>query len=231
MFMFQALRGKTEPVLAFYDSGCSNACLKTGIPGVQLKGQVLAKGPFTVEGVNGVLIQAQDEWIVHLDRIDGKKQELRGVTLDQITANSPKFNIEEATKAVKADNPEDCILQSCSLPTIVGGKVDILIGIQYNSIFPEPVHHLENGLTIYKCILASHDSSINATIGRTHSSFEFLADLHGGAAGLMSMFLAGIQQFKRWGPPSIKSNPVTLEETEFAKIMNSTEEDSISEEL
>ena len=47
MFMFQALRGKTEPVLAFYDSGCSNACLKTGIPGVQLKGQVLAKGPFT----------------------------------------------------------------------------------------------------------------------------------------------------------------------------------------
>ena len=64
MFMFQALKGRTDPVYAFYDGGCSNACLKTGVPGDQLKGQVLAKGPFTIEGVNGVLIKAQDEWLV-----------------------------------------------------------------------------------------------------------------------------------------------------------------------
>ena len=42
MFMFQALKGKTKPVNAFYDSGCSNACLRVGIPGVELQGKKLA---------------------------------------------------------------------------------------------------------------------------------------------------------------------------------------------
>jgi hypothetical protein len=74
MFMYQALKGKTRPVNGSYDSGCSKACLRTGIPGAQLKGQVLAKGPFNITGVNGVNITAQDEWLVHLDREDGRKQ-------------------------------------------------------------------------------------------------------------------------------------------------------------
>ena len=231
MFMFQALKGRTDPVYAFYDGGCSNACLKTGVPGDQLKGQVLAKGPFTIEGVSGVLIQAQDEWLVHLDREDGRKQELRGVTLDQITADCPMFDIAEDTTAVKADNPEDTTLQNCSLPNIVGGTVQILIGIQYNSIFPTPIHRLPNGLEIFKCVLASHDHSINATIGGPHTSFTALADQVGGAAPLMAHFLAGLQQYKKWGPPSIKVNPFSHEEEMYAKLMNASNGDTWTEEL
>ena len=30
MFMYQPLKGKNNPVNAFYDSGCSNACIRTG---------------------------------------------------------------------------------------------------------------------------------------------------------------------------------------------------------
>ena len=47
----------------------------------------------------------------------------------------------------------------------------------------------------------------------------------------MAMFLAGLEQFKKWGPPSVKTNPITLEEIEFAKTMNSVEGDAIFEEL
>ena len=47
----------------------------------------------------------------------------------------------------------------------------------------------------------------------------------------MAMFLAGLEKFKRWGPPSVKSNPFTLEEVEFAKTMNSFEGDAVYEEL
>ena len=105
------------------------------------------------------------------------------------------------------------------------------MGGDYNSIFPQPIHRLPNGLEIYQCVLASHDSSINATIGGPHSSFEALADLHGGAMPVMALFLAGLEKFKRWGPPSIQANPITLEEMEFAKSMNSCEDDPILEEL
>ena len=231
MFMFQALKGRTGPVNAFYDSGCSNACLRDGVPGVQLRGQMLAKGPFTVGGVNGITIQAMDEWLVHLDRVDGRKQQLRAVTLDRITGDSPIFSIEEATEAVKSDNPENQLLQNCCLPKSVGGVCDILIGILYNFIFPKAIHHLPSGLTIYKCVLASHDNSINATIGGPHTSFNILADQVGGAAPLMAHFLAGLEQFKRWGPPSIKKNPMSLEEERYAIAMNAAEGDSIFEEL
>ena len=231
MFMYQPLRGKTKPVNAFYDSGCSNACIMTGIPGAELSGQVIAKGPFVVEGVNSIKIEAKDEWLVHLDRADGRKQLLRGVTLDTITADSPMINIEAATKEVKDDKPDDAYLQSCCLPTIVGGPVHILIGNLYNSIFPEPIHHLPSGLTVYRCVLASHDGALNATIGGPHSSFGILADQFGGAARLMAHFLAGLEKFKKWGPPSIETNPVSLEELQYAKLMNSFEDESGLEEL
>ena len=51
-----------------------------------------------------------------------------------------------------------------------GGEVDILIGTLYNLIFPQPIHHLANGLTIYSCTLASYETTINATIGGPHLS-------------------------------------------------------------
>ena len=35
---------------------------------------MLAKGPFLLEGVNGALIEAGDEWLVHLDRVDGRSK-------------------------------------------------------------------------------------------------------------------------------------------------------------
>ena len=231
MFMFQALRGKTQPVNAFYDSGCSNACLRTGIPGVQLQGQKLASGPFNVSGVQGITIQAKDEWLVHLDRADGRKQQLRAVTLDTITGDSPVFNIEEATKELKQDKPDDPAVQNLSVPLCVGGEVDILIGTLYNLIFPKPIHHLANGLTIYSCLLASHDSSINATIGGPHTSFSLMADCLGGSAKLLMHFVNGLERFKHWGPPPITDNPFCDEENSLAKLLNRVDGDQIYEDL
>ena len=47
----------------------------------------------------------------------------------------------------------------------------------------------------------------------------------------MAHFLAGLEQFKRWGPPSITKNPMSLEEERYAISMNVAEGDSIFEEL
>ena len=231
MFMFQQLKGKTKPVNAFYDSGCSNACLRKGIPGVQLQGQKLASGPFSVIGVQGVTIEASDEWLVHLDRADGRKQLLRAITLDCITGESPLFNVEAATKDLKDDKPTDCVLQNLCVPKCVGGEVDILIGTLYNLIFPKPVHHLPNGLTIYSCVLASHDSSINATIGGPHTSFQLMADSVGGAAKFLMHFANGLEKFKQWGPPPIKDNPLTFDEDMHAKLLNKSEGEKIFQDL
>ena len=139
--------------------------------------------------------------------------------------------MEAATKEIKADKPQDIALQNLCVPSSVGGEVDILIGTLYNLIFPKPIHHLSNGLTIYSCVLASHDSSINATIGGPHTSFNLMADNVGGSANLLMHFASGLEKFKQWGPPSITDNPFTCEESTFAKMLNCAEGDDSFTEL
>ena len=40
----------------FYDTGCSHAVFKSGVPGTELKGQLVAKGPFRIGGVGGLTL-------------------------------------------------------------------------------------------------------------------------------------------------------------------------------
>jgi hypothetical protein len=58
-----------------------------------------------------------------------------------------------------------------------------------------------------------------------------MADNVGGAASLMIHFLDGLEKFKKWGPPSIRQNPHICEDLDMAKMMNSSEGDSVYEEL
>ena len=53
LFLFQSVEGLHDPVNVFYDKGCSDAVFRAGIPGVQLRGTLLSKGPFHMGGVAG----------------------------------------------------------------------------------------------------------------------------------------------------------------------------------
>ena len=73
LFLFQPVEGLSGPVNVFYDKGCSDAVLREGIPGVQLRGALLSKGPFDMGGVGNLVTQAEEEWLVQLSKADGKK--------------------------------------------------------------------------------------------------------------------------------------------------------------
>ena len=45
LFMFQPLEGLSSPINAFYDCGCSDAIFLDGVPGNNLRGALLYKGP------------------------------------------------------------------------------------------------------------------------------------------------------------------------------------------
>ena len=135
------------------------------MPGTQLKGTLLEKGPFQMGGVGDIVTSADEEWLVQLDRIDGKKQLVRGVTMNQITCDFPIMDTTEAVKEVKASDQENTFLQACKVPETAGGKVDVLLGIRYSILHPTPVQELECGLTIYKSRLISHNGSYDACIG------------------------------------------------------------------
>ena len=75
------MEGLIHPVNVFYDKGCSDAIFRSGIPGTQLRGTLLSKGPFQIGGLGNISTVAEEEWLVQFTRTDSKKQLVRGVTL------------------------------------------------------------------------------------------------------------------------------------------------------
>ena len=217
LFIFCPVEGKTRDLNFFMDCGCSSAIFKTGIPGNELKGQVVEKGPFIIQGVNGVKIVVGDEWLVQVPKTDGKIQLMKGLTLDVVTADFPAISTEKAVLDVKSDLPDCTELQACRVPNLAGGSVDGLIGLLYNSIFPVPIHSLPSGLTIYKSKLKSKDNKFDATIGGPHQTFDHLAGHSGGVAALLTIFRQGLERFHEFGPPKIPAAPLSVEEASFYK--------------
>ena len=221
IFMFFAAKGRNKPVNVFMDNGCSDCVVREGIPGVELKGTITKKGPFGMGGVGGLSSYTKDEWMVLVPRADGKMQAVRCYSMNQVTCNFPAYHLAGAVEAVKSDAPENELLQNCKLPSSIGGEVDCLLGIKYNYLHGELIHKIpESGLSIYSSKLMSHDGTSNAMIGGPHESFDFLANVAGGAPALLAYFTEGLVRFRAGAVPIIKSNPICLEEIEFAKRAN-----------
>ena len=223
MFLFHNAQGKTKPVKTFYDTGCSHAVFKDGIPGQQLRGQLVTRGPFNIGGVGGLTTTALDEWVVTVTRTDGKKQMIQGLTVPKVTSDFPMTNLVAAVKEIKEDDPSNETLQNCKVPTEAGGSVDMLLGIKFLSVFPKEVHTLTCGLTIYRSRLTSHGGEYDSCIGGPHSSFTALTGLAGGAAELLGHFIDGLKVYRQWGPPSIKSIAMTEDDIVLAKKFNAKE--------
>ena len=220
LFLFQPIEGLHDPVNCFYDKGCSDAVFREGIPGIQLRGTLLSKGPFQMGGVGNIATVAEEEWLVQFNRTDNKKQLVRGVTLKQITCDFPPIDTSAAVKEIKDTFKDDEFLQNCKVPMIAGGKVDILLGIQYSIIQPIPIRELDCGLTIYRSRLVSHNKADNALIGGPHTSFQFLANKAGNVSALLTHFAEGLKNIQSLRPPRISSNPLTFEEEQFALVNN-----------
>ena len=116
-------------------------------------GEKTTKGPFTIGGVGGLECKANDEWMVSFERTDGHRQLVRGLTVDKVTDNFPRIRLGDAAAELKAASSSDWV-KNCQTPKQAGGSTDVLIGIQYNLIHPEPVHTLESGLCIFRSKLA-----------------------------------------------------------------------------
>ena len=81
--------------------------MKTGIPGVELPGQIIRKGPITLHGVGGLTAVADDEWLTAMETKDGKLQTMQVITMKQVTTDFPRINIQEAVNEIKRDRPSN----------------------------------------------------------------------------------------------------------------------------
>ena len=169
-FLFYSAKGKTRPVRVFFDSGCSRFIMRDCIPEKELPASLIRKGKFPIGGVGESIIYAESEYMVAMDTLDGRAQVLQGLTVKSITSEFPELDVTAAVAEVVAACPKNMQLKKCKFPRTVGGKIDCLIGIQYNQLQPVPVHMLPSGLAIYKTKLSPHHAGYNYVVGGPHSS-------------------------------------------------------------
>ena len=226
IFVLAPLKGVTRPVMGFFDSGCSDAVLKQGVPGTELHGVCTDSGPIPMQGVGGILVQAREEWIVRMKRKDGRVQLMKGFTMDQVCAAMPRINTEKAVEEITNYNldslqPEVKMqLSKCKVPVEVGGQIDVIIGNKYNCISPIPIHTLECGLIIYSLTLETHNPEFNAVIGGPHKSFSFLLNQTGGLNKVhqtLQILHSALENYHKFGPPKILNFPSSEKTIQYAK--------------
>ena len=149
LFLLAELKGKTRGLLTFFDSGASDCLAKEGVPGNEVVGTLLNKGPFYLNVAGNKTVTAGDEWIFQMERTDGQFQAFRCLTLKKICNDWPRVTTRAAVEAVKNDFKSNHDLQKSVVPALVGGEVDLLMGCRYNNVYPEAIHQLASGLTIY----------------------------------------------------------------------------------
>ena len=218
IFMFFGARGKTRSLMVFFDNGCSRFIMRECIPGKELPASLVKQGPIPIGGVGGVTVFASGEYLVAMDTVEGKAQQLQGVTVPVITGDFPVLDISAAVSEVKSGNKKNSKLRNCKLPKQVGGVVDCLIGIQYNQLQPKVVHMLPSGLAIYETKLAPHMKGMNFVLGGPHTSFDALLASSGNAAFLLNEFMAGLASYRNSGPPSLTQ--YTMPELEVSQAID-----------
>ena len=201
----------------------AHVVFREGVPNEELVVVMTKKGPLTISGVGDTNVRVNDEWACLLDRADGCKQVVQGVTVDKITSRFPVVNLTEAVKEVKADDPDNEELQQLRIPDKVGGEADVLLGIMYDSCHPVRVHTLPSGLFIAKLVLASPGNQWTGVIGGPHKSFEALAQQAGDVSKLIVHFVDGLRDFGRLGAPKLHGPALTYDDVQFAQTLSRAE--------
>ena len=219
LFMFSSTPGRYSEVQIFYDTGNSHVLFKEGTP-ENLYGVKTRTGPFPLGAVGDTTVWGSDEWACQPMTVRGHREVLIGLCVSKITSNFPRINLKEATAEIKASVPNNREVQELCVPDFVGGECHVLLGIAYNSHFPQLVHSMESGLSIYKVKLKPSSPKCTAAIAGPHHSFNMLAGKVGNVALLLQKFKEGIDFWKDHGPPAPKSLSMSDEEQALATWIN-----------
>ena len=124
---------------------------------------------------------ASAEYASLLPLANGNYQTVRGLTMPRVTGDMPCLNLVPAFEQIKAQ--AECAsnhrIQNLKIPKVVGGKVQMILGIRYQSIYPEILHTFPSGLTVFESKLRPAEDSALACIGGPVSCLESLCGTMG----------------------------------------------------
>ena len=177
IFGFQQIEVDGVKLNIFYDSGCGDLVVsKDIVDKLKFKGRSKQEcdGPILMRGAGGQeSTHEHGIYTIKLPLASGKEAEMTGLCVDVLTHPFPKYPLkkveEDFREEISKINPE-LLPDLPSLPSFVGGKVDVMIGKQYLKYSPREVAQLESGLTLYKSRFKGLDGS-EGVISGPHPEF------------------------------------------------------------
>ena len=167
IFIMNVFKGRTRPIMAFIDGGCNCWVAKKGVPEKELTSVKMRSGPIPCGVASGITVNAVAEWASLM-------QAVKGLTMPNVTQDMPEVNMLEMFNAIKQQNKNVKKIQNLEVPKMLGGKVDMLIGIKYQNIYPELIHQFPSGLAVYKSKLLPAYPGQSACIGGPVGALEGL---------------------------------------------------------
>ena len=187
VFIFSVFKGLNGPVMVFIDSGCNFWLAEEGIPETEMKSCKLSDGPIPMGVAGGLTVNASAEWASLLPLADGGHQIVRGLTVPEVTQKMPEIPLAKIYNDIKKKCKWNKEIQNLTVPRVVESKVNMILGIRYQNIYPKPVHQFPNGLTVFKSQLLPAFPGALACIGGPVSALNNLSSAMGGQTAIRYM--------------------------------------------
>ncbi|XP_066924657.1 uncharacterized protein [Clytia hemisphaerica] len=175
----------------FFDSGCSDMVIsENAVKRLGERAKVEYSGDIPIGGVGNVQTYSSGSYKVNIPLHNGHDAQLKGLCLPKITSTFPTYELKQVEEDIisafqkTGGNPDDLP----SLPSSVGGEVDIMLGIKYHRYHPKEVFQLTTGLTIFQSLFNNSDGS-RGVVGGPHRAFNII-NQHHIAVNQMNTFLA-----------------------------------------
>ena len=175
IYMLQMIPAKNdESMLVFYDTGCVEAAINDRAHSL-LDTVAGRPGPVTIDIAGGQrIINPYGYETFELEKTDGTMAKIKSLHMPEITSEFPLWDLAAAWKQVAKhyihSRAGGGVLPTC--PEYIGGVgVDIMLGIEYTSCYPDMVYELPSGLRLYKARLKSAGGH-NGILGGPHAAWR-----------------------------------------------------------
>ena len=157
IFIYSKIQGTTRALTTLFDCGGGSSLTLDSVPGRQLPACKGEGGPICLQGI-GSGSTVGKSYVMSLPLIQGGRIAIEAYAVPEILAPLSKVDLSPALRYMKScvskDNSIDTKIkeeiQRASIFRFIEGCLDLLLGVKLLKIFPEIVHTLPSGLSIYR---------------------------------------------------------------------------------
>ena len=203
VFLLQTIVINNQQYTIFFDNGCSDFIVKhSAIKSLGSMAKQESAQSIQISGIGNASTQSTyGTYNVKMPLYNGQLASLSGTCLKSITGTFPQYELDEAFKEIW-ESYETSGRDPKTLPTpssVVGGKVDFMVGVKYLRYHPKLIHQLHSGLAIYESPFSNRNGGRGIIGGphpvftRIHQSFFTESELSSFFSDQFKLFRMGVK--------------------------------------